>query len=86
MRSPFFLKPSDELTGVLMLPRLRSGLLKKIEIPLPPLDEQRRIVAYLDGLQANTEAIRAAQAETQKELDALMPSARSVARAFAGEL
>jgi len=26
------------------------------------------------------------QAETQKELEALIPSARSVARAFAGEL
>ena len=38
----------------------------------------------LGGLQAKAEAIRAAQAETQKELDALMPSA--LARAFAGEL
>jgi type I restriction enzyme S subunit len=84
MRSPFFLKQSDELTGVLMLPCLRSGLLEKIEIPLPPLDEQRRIVSYLGGLQAKAEAIRATQAETQKELDALMPSV--LARAFAGEL
>ncbi len=38
----------------------------------------------VDGLQAKAEAIRAAQVETQKELDALMPSV--LARAFSGEL
>ncbi len=84
MRSPFFLMQSQELTGVLTLPRLRSGLLRKIEIPLPPLAEQRRIVAYLDSVQAKADAIRAAQAATRQELDALMPSV--LAKAFAGEL
>ena len=58
--------------------------LAALQIPFPPLDEQRRIVAYLDGLQAKAEAIRAAQTETQKELDALLPSV--LAKAFAGKL
>ena len=84
MRSPYFLSQSKELTGVLMLPRLRSGLLKQIEIPLPPLTEQHRIVAKLDRLQAKAESIRTAQAETQKELDALLPAVLD--RAFRGEL
>ena len=43
-----------------------------------------RIVAYLDGLQAKVDDLRRLQAETQKELDALMPSV--LAKAFAGEL
>ena len=44
-----------------------------------------RIVAYLDGLQAKVDDLRRLQqAETQKELAALMPSV--LAKAFAGEL
>lgn len=57
---------------------------KSFQIPVPPLPDQRRIVAYLDGLQAKVEELRRLQAETQKELDALMPSI--LAKAFAGEL
>ena len=43
-----------------------------------------RIIAYLDDLQAKVDELRRLQAETQKELDALMPSV--LAKAFAGEL
>ena len=48
------------------------------------LDEQRRIVAYLDGLQAKINALRELQLQTQEELDALLPSVLD--RAFKGEL
>jgi type I restriction enzyme S subunit len=58
--------------------------IEQFEIPVPPLADQRRIVAYLDGLQAKVDELRRLQAETQKELDALMPSI--LAKAFAGEL
>ena len=50
----------------------------------PPLDEQRRIVAYLDGLQAKVNALWELQVKTQEELDALLPSVLD--RAFKGEL
>ncbi len=53
-------------------------------IPMTPIAEQRRIVAYLDGLQAKVDELRHLHTETQKELDALMPSI--LAEAFAGEL
>ena len=43
-----------------------------------------RIVAYLDDLQAKVDELRRLQAETQKELDALLPSVLD--RAFRGEL
>ncbi|MBI5304886.1 MAG: restriction endonuclease subunit S [Chloroflexi bacterium] len=57
---------------------------KSFQIPVPPLADQHRIVAYLDGLQAKVDELRRLQAATQKELDALMPSI--LAKAFAGEL
>ena len=54
-----------------------------VRFPMSETD-QRRIVAYLDGLQAKVDELRRLQAETQKELNALMPSI--LAKAFAGEL
>ena len=48
------------------------------------LDEQRRVVAYLDGLQAKVNALRELQSQSQEELDALLPSVLD--RAFKGEL
>jgi len=63
---------------------VNSQKLKALPFRLPPLEEQRRIVAHLDGLQAKVDELKRLQSETQKELDALMPSI--LARAFAGEL
>jgi type I restriction enzyme S subunit len=57
---------------------------KKVIVPGPPLEEQRRLVAYLDGLQAQVSRLRALQAASQQELDALMPSILD--KAFKGEL
>jgi type I restriction enzyme S subunit len=60
------------------------GRLRKTKIPVPPLEEQWRLVTYLDALQAHASALRAAQAETGKMLSALMPSILD--KAFKGEL
>jgi type I restriction enzyme S subunit len=65
-------------------PKINKSTLEAIPIPDVPLSEQHRIVAYLDGLQARVDELKRLQAETQKELDALMPSI--LAKAFAGEL
>jgi len=40
-------------------------------IPLPPPDEQRRIVAHLEAVRRRVYALRAAQAETDGELKGL---------------
>ncbi len=65
-------------------PHLNISALRKFRFVLPPLDEQRRIVAYLDDLQARVDALRRLQQETAAELDALLPSVLD--RAFKGEL
>jgi len=47
---------------------------KAFQFPLPPLPEQRRIVAELAALQAEVDALKRLQAETSAELDALLPA------------
>jgi type I restriction enzyme S subunit len=63
---------------------VNSKKLRALPISLPPLDEQRRIVEHLDDLQSKVGALKRLQAETQKELDALLPSILD--KAFKGEL
>lgn len=63
---------------------VNSDIVGSLPCRVPQLAEQRRIVAYLDGLQAKVDELKRLQAQTQKELDALMPSV--LAKAFAGEL
>ncbi|MGD0581235.1 MAG: restriction endonuclease subunit S [Bryobacteraceae bacterium] len=64
--------------------KLETPKLLSIKIPVPPLPEQRRIVAELDALQAEVDALKRLQDETLVELDALLPSILSTA--FTGEL
>jgi len=58
--------------------------IRQFVIPHLNFEEQRRLVAYLDGLQAQVSHLRLRQAETQQALDALMPSILD--KAFKGEL
>ena len=64
--------------------KVNQGHVSSTRIPVPPLPEQRRIVAELDVLQAHLDALKKLQAETAAELDALLPSILD--RAFKGEL
>ena len=65
-------------------PNVNATNLKRIEVPLPPIAEQRRIVEYLDTVQAKVEAIRRYQAETREEIEAMTGAV--LERAFRGEL
>ena len=63
---------------------VNSKIVASLPCRLPPLDEQRRIVAYLDGLQAKVNALKELQSASGEELSALMPSILD--KAFKGEL
>jgi type I restriction enzyme, S subunit len=65
-------------------PGLNLSNIRALKLPIPPLLEQRRIVAYLDDLQARVDALKRLQAETAAELDALLPSVLD--KVFRGEL
>lgn len=84
MRSRIFVDQAIEQTHTLLLPRLHSGLLASIAIPLPPREEQRRVVAQLDKLRARVDELRRLQGSTQAELGALLPAVLD--KAFRGEL
>ena len=63
---------------------ISQTILKATPIAFPPLPEQRRIVAELDALQAEVDALKRLQAETAAELAALFPALLD--RAFKGEI
>jgi type I restriction enzyme S subunit len=63
---------------------LSVGRIKSIKLPVPPLPEQRRIVAYLDELQTKIDTMKQLREEAIKELDAILPSILD--KAFKGEL
>jgi type I restriction enzyme S subunit len=65
-------------------PSLNGGKVLGTALPLPSLADQRRIVAELDALGADVDALKCLQAETGAELDAMLPAILD--RAFKGEL
>ena len=83
LRSPHFTGAIDpgRSNGV---PHISHKDIEKIPFAAPPLAEQRRIVAELDALQAEVDALKRLQAETVAELDALLPAILD--RAFNGQL
>jgi type I restriction enzyme S subunit len=65
-------------------PNMNARLLSKIKIPLPPLSEQKKIVAYLDNLREKVEKLKQLQ---QKQLEELTELKNSILeKAFKGEL
>ncbi|MBU0494631.1 MAG: restriction endonuclease subunit S [Chloroflexi bacterium] len=84
INSSHFQKQVLDVCRGLTTPHIRVKDAPNIRIPLPPLSEQCRIVAYLDGLQAQVGAVKRLQAGTAAELEALLPSILD--RAFRGEL
>jgi len=76
-----YLGAQDTTSGLRNL-RVKEFLAQPI--PLPPLAEQRRIVAYLEAVQEKIKAIKEAQAATEAELKRLEQAI--LEKAFRGEL
>jgi len=65
-------------------PKLNQANLNRIEIPLPPLHQQYKVVAQLDAVQEQVTDLKRIQAASQAELESLTQSI--LAKAFQGEL
>jgi len=74
---------SDQKAGTGQ-PNCNGEKLANLLVPIPPLPEQCRIVAYLDDIQAKVDALKSQQAQSTAQLDALLPSILD--KAFKGEL
>lgn len=72
--SPCFINQCIATTTGGHYPAVNDTNLKKVRIFIPPLPVQHRIVEYLDSLQSKVDELKKFQSETQKELNALMPS------------
>jgi len=79
-----FSEYANTLSGRTRMPKLNRKQLFAFTFKHPPLDEQRRIVAYLNGLQVKVNELRGLQSAGGEELSALMPSVLD--KAFKGEL
>lgn len=73
----------SNLTGTRQ-PRVNIHTLLEYPIPLPPIEEQKHIVEYLDQLQEKVEAVRRYQEETKDEIEAITQAV--LRKAFSGEL
>lgn len=63
---------------------INQTILKNLKIPLPPLEEQKKIVAYLNRIRETVESLKKLQQRTEEELKKLVPAILD--RAFKGEL
>jgi len=82
--SPQFTEYANLRSGRTRIPKLNQKQLFAFRMAYPDLPEQRRIVAYLDDLQARVDAVKQHQAATAAALNALLPSILD--QAFKGEL
>jgi type I restriction enzyme, S subunit len=63
---------------------IRVGDAPYFLLPLPPMEQQVKIVSELDALQSKLDSVKALQTETAAELDAMLPAILD--KAFKGEL
>ena len=84
MRSPFYLRRAPITTAPGQLPRIRTDEVASVLIALPPIGEQKRLLAELTGVTAPTAKLRR-YAEAEQEAIEALPAAL-LRQAFSGEL
>jgi len=75
LRGRAVLDRAIELTHSLQLPRLRSGLLMSLEVPLTPPDQASDLVAHLDRVRDLIVELMGRREQQQRTADALVPAA-----------
>ncbi len=84
LRSPQVIARIDDVVRGVALRQISVGEVRELEVPLPPLNEQRRIVEKLDALQARSRRAREALDAVSPLLEKLRQSI--LAAAFRGDL
>jgi len=70
--------------GGVGLVHITKGKLQSIKIPFPPIEEQKRIVAYLDSLHDKVQELRKYQEQSKEEIEAITQGV--LRKAFKGEI
>lgn len=84
LNSPHFKRQVVDVCRGLTTPHVRVKDAPLIKVPIAPLKVQQQIVMHLDALQSKLNELHMIQSETEKDLEALIPSL--LQKAFAGEL
>lgn len=84
LRSKSFLKSAQERASTLDLPRIRRDRLVQIEMPLPPLAEQRELAQYLDAVRSYLVELKTHQRWYARAIEPLEQSVLTLA--FRGAL
>jgi type I restriction enzyme S subunit len=72
------------MTGSVGQQRVPADFLENTKIPLPPLEDQKKTVAYLDRVKAIVNFLNVLQQRTEEELEKLVPAILD--KAFRGAL
>ena len=72
------------MTGSVGQQRVPVQFLKNVKIPLPPIEEQKKMVVYLCNIKETIESLRKLQQSTDEELEKLVPAILD--KAFKGRL
>jgi len=82
--SPEYWAQVTEIFRKVAQPNINAKEISRFKIPLPPLSEQKRIVAYLDSIHEHAQTLVKLYEERERELEQLFPVILD--RAFRGEL
>jgi len=84
LNSPYVQKIIENFTKIVGQPKLALFRIKEIQIPLAPLPEQKRIVAYLDQISEKQKTLLKIYADIDNQITELKQSI--LTKAFRGEL
>ena len=82
--SPSYKRFIENTLRIVAQPNINAREYCKLQVPLPPLEEQKNIIAYLDKISKITESLRRLQQSTDEELEQLVPAILD--KAFKGRL
>ena len=82
--SPLYKKYIEDTLRIVAQPNINATEYSNLQIPLPPLPKQKRIVAYLDNIQQKAQALQKLQEETEKEVEKVREAI--LHKVFRGEL
>ncbi|NCD18863.1 MAG: hypothetical protein EOL89_02600 [Actinobacteria bacterium] len=80
LTSPQYWRQISSVTNGIAIPNINGSKLSAIDVPVPPLEEQRRIVAILDDHLSRLDAATSAAWNSVRRLSALRLSALTTAR------
>ncbi|MFZ1029539.1 MAG: restriction endonuclease subunit S, partial [Limnoraphis robusta] len=84
LQSPYYWKQITTVSKGTAQPGANASILSKLNVPLPPLNEQKRIVAKIEALQERSQRVKAELVAIRPLLDKFRQSV--LAAAFRGDL